>query len=102
MNEIAWLAALTAMVGIIFAGGFAGRPGEWEAMLLSLVQHQLHHNKDFLICPYHKSFWKYGELGKYIPPGTLFLFFFFLLLVLRHLLRHPCGSMFGTPLGVNY
>lgn len=64
------LAANTCIVGIIFYNGFGGRSNEWEVMPAAHVAEQLAEGIDFLVCPNHKTATTYGELGKYLAPGT--------------------------------
>lgn len=73
-TDMSWkarAAANTAMVGIVFVNGFAGRSGEWEAMLAAHVREQLSAGKDFLICTVHKTMKQYGDVGKWLSPGTI-------------------------------
>ena len=63
--------ANTCVVGIIFLNGFAGRGGEWETMLKSHVETQLLNRHDFFVCPDHKTSYRYGDLAKWIAPGTM-------------------------------
>jgi hypothetical protein len=65
------LSANTCIVGIVYYNGFAGRSKEWEVMPAAHVAEQLAECKDFLVCPNHKTASTYGELGKYLAPGTL-------------------------------
>ena len=59
------------LAGILYLNGFAGRSGEWQIMLLSHVVDQLGKGIDYLVCPNHKTASTYGELAKYIAPGTV-------------------------------
>ena len=63
--------ATTAMVGIIFYNGFAGRKAEWEIMDKAYVQQQLDANKDYLVCKSHKTAKTYGSIAKWVAPGTV-------------------------------
>jgi len=63
--------AATLIVGIIYYNGFAGRSGEWEAMLKSHVLEQAASDKDFLLCDQRKTADTYGTLAKYVAPGTM-------------------------------
>jgi hypothetical protein len=59
------------MVGIIYYNSFAGRSGEWQAMLGGHVLGQIQAGKDFLLCHQHKTADTYGALAKYVPPGSM-------------------------------
>ena len=63
--------ANAAVVGIIFCNGFGGRKLEWESMLASHVTEQLNAGRDHLVCPEHKTSHVYGDLAKWIAPGTI-------------------------------
>ena len=63
--------ANVAMVGIIYCNGFAGRSGEWQIMKRQHVVDQIiTKGLDHLVCPEHKTAQHYGELAKWIAPGT--------------------------------
>jgi len=66
--DLLW-AATVAMSGIIFFGAPAGRPGEWERMLLEDMRTVIANGKDFIACSDHKTAKWYVDLGKYLPPG---------------------------------
>ena len=63
--------ANTCLIGILFLNGFAGRSGEWQSMLAEHVQEQMSQGLDFVICPVHKTSDSYGELAKWLAPGTM-------------------------------
>ena len=63
-------AANTAMVGIIYLNGFAGRSGEWQRMDKAHVQKQIHMGANHLVCSDHKTSEQYGDLAKGVSPGT--------------------------------
>lgn len=58
------------MVGIIFFGTMAGRPGEWALLIAAQVKKMIDAGADFLICRYHKTVKTYGEAGKYVPNAV--------------------------------
>ena len=60
----------SAVVGVIHLNGFAGRSGEWQLMLHADVDTSFESGLDFLECPNHKTAIHYGELAKWIAPGT--------------------------------
>ena len=64
------LASTTAMVGILYYNSFAGRSGEWEIMKKDHVLQQINANADHLVCSYDKTSDCYGDLAKYVPPGS--------------------------------
>ena len=62
----------TLLVGIIFHNGFAGRSGEWETILMKDVHRCLNiENLEYIICTEHKTAQYYGDLSKYLFPGTI-------------------------------
>lgn len=63
--------ANTLLIGIIHLNGHAGRSGEWEHMLAEHVDTQLGKGLDYLICTKYKTSETYGELAKYLAPGTV-------------------------------
>eukprot|EP00974_Lingulodinium_polyedra_P134243 11228343-Lingulodinium_polyedra.AAC.1 len=63
--------ALTSIIGIIFLNGCAGRSCEWQHMTAAHVKSQFDDNKDYLTCTKYKTFNTYGELAKWVAPGTI-------------------------------
>ena len=63
-------AALTAVVFVVYYNSFAGRSGEWEAMLRQHVADQLDKGENHLVSDKHKTSDTYGRLAKYVPPGS--------------------------------
>ena len=63
-------AANIAIIGILYLNGFAGRSGEWQIMKKAYVLEQLDAGADHLIWSNHKTAKVYGDLAKWIAPGT--------------------------------
>ena len=57
-------------VGILFMEGFAGRPGDWAAMYLSVVEEAFGKGQDYVFCKEHKTAAVYGGLAKYLAPSV--------------------------------
>ena len=64
-------AANACMVGVWYFNGFMGRSGEVQRLPLDHVRAQLSEGKEYLICPDHKTAKVYGDLAKYLFPGTI-------------------------------
>ena len=58
----------SARVCIVISSPFSK---EWQLMLRSHVTEQLDNGHDFVVCPDHKTATLYGDLGKWLAPGTL-------------------------------
>lgn len=63
-------AANCALVGVLYFNGFAGRSGEWQKLSRGHVEEQLAAGKDHVVCKQHKTVKHYGELAKWLAPGT--------------------------------
>lgn len=75
-GEVALPAAARAhanadLCGIIFLNGFAGRCMEWALLTLEHFQAQMAKDKNYILCPIHKTAHKYGDMAKWIAPGTI-------------------------------
>jgi hypothetical protein len=68
-------ASTVMMVGIVFLNGFAGRSKEWEEMPRQAVADALAIGGDLVFVSTeetgHKTVGEYGDLGKYLAPGTI-------------------------------
>lgn len=64
-------AATAMMVGIIYLNGFAGRSKEWQLMRLDTVREAISAGRNFVVCTEHKTAAVYGDLIKYLAPGTM-------------------------------
>ncbi len=64
-------AATVAMVGAIALNGFMGRKKEWEILTLAHMQDQLIDGFDYVVCSEHKTSYVYGEVAKWLAPGTV-------------------------------
>ena len=69
-----------------------GRPGEWAALTLPQIVILIEKQAKFLICKYHKTAWKYGEAGKYVPPSLRKAFETYVALP-RDALNRPSGEL---------
>eukprot|EP00971_Amphidinium_carterae_P157385 3119765-Amphidinium_carterae.2 len=58
--------ATCCLVGCIYFNGFGGRRLEWEHLLQSHVEDQLHKGYDWVLCQHHKTAHTYGELAKWL------------------------------------
>ena len=56
--------------GVCHFISFTGRCGEWEAMKRGHVQEQFSVGASHVVCDEHKTSDTYGELAKFIPPGS--------------------------------
>ena len=63
-------AAITAIIGIIFYNGFAGRSGDWEKLELQQIIDMLDQALEYLMVIKHKTKDTYGDLAKYLFEGT--------------------------------
>jgi len=59
------------IVGITHYNEFAGRSHEWAILSASHCQTQFRDGKHVLVCQEHKTAQVYGDVGKYLSPGTL-------------------------------
>ena len=62
--------ANTIMLGLVFCNSYAGRPGEWTRLKRCQVEEMLKDKKSLLTFRKHKTAWKYGSLGRHVPPGN--------------------------------
>ena len=62
--------ATMLLVGIIFYNLWAGRPGEWQDMERAHVVSQLDIGLPYIVCQKHKTARFYGDLAKWVSPGT--------------------------------
>ena len=62
--------ANAALAGIIWLNGFGGRKMEWEEMSRAHVHEQFSKGLDYLVCMHHKTSHVYGNLAKWVAPGT--------------------------------
>lgn len=58
------------IIGIIHYNEFAGRSGEWAKLSAVHVHVQFRDGKHVLVCQDHKTASVYGDVGKYLSPGT--------------------------------
>ena len=73
------------MTSLVYLNSFAGRPGEWESMERRVMENVVEAGVGLLTVEDHKTDYKYGTLGRYLPPGNME--------AARHVLRcHPQGS----------
>ena len=63
-------AATTIMVGILWFNGYGGRSGEWQILEKAHVFEAMHKNLDYLEFHWHKTSYVYGDLAKWVAPGT--------------------------------
>ena len=84
-------AANVAMMGLVYANAYAGRPGEWEITTRASVEALLERNDHVLKMEFHKTAGKYGALGRFIPAGNLAAMRTYLTLPNRH------STQFFTP-----
>jgi hypothetical protein len=67
-----YLAAAGAiMVGILYFNGFGGRSKEWRIFRKDDIRRQLEEHPNRVVCTDHKTSKVYGDLAKWIAPGTL-------------------------------
>lgn len=58
------------MIGMWYMNSYAGRPGELEALLRSIVVDFLAQGDTALTMEKHKTDYKFGALGRFVPPGN--------------------------------
>lgn len=63
-------AANVIMSGLTFGNSYAGRPGEWAAVSRKFIEDFLASGRDSLVMQEHKTSDKYGDLGRWVPPGN--------------------------------
>ena len=63
--------ANSAILFIIFCNGFAGRCMEWPLLSMAHFSKQIADGKDFIVCDKHKTSHVYGNLSKWLAPGTI-------------------------------
>lgn len=61
----------TIMFGLIYTNSYAGRPGEWQTITLAEVEKFVEAGGNVLAMHQHKTYSKYGALGRHVPPGNL-------------------------------
>ena len=70
-GDKAQLAAMNKLlIGIIQYNEYAGRTKEWAILSAAHVKAQFDKGKHILICQEHKTAEIYGDVGKYLSPGT--------------------------------
>ena len=62
--------ANTIMIGLVFCNSYAGRPGEWTRLRRCQVEEMINDEMTLLTFKKHKTAWKYGSLGRHVPPGN--------------------------------
>ena len=62
--------ANTIMIGLVFCNSYAGRPGEWARLRRCQVEEMINNKQTLLTFKRHKTAWKYGSLGRHVPPGN--------------------------------
>ena len=71
-GDMEQLAAMNKLVlAIIHYNEFAGRSGEWSKLSAKHFHEQIKKGKHILVCEDHKTAYYYGDVGKYLSPGTL-------------------------------
>ena len=63
--------ATVAMVGICALNGYFGRKKEWQSATADHVVSQLDAGLDYIVCANHKTSRTYGDLAKWLAPGTV-------------------------------
>ena len=63
--------ANAAMIGVIYCNGYGGRCGEWCVLKLQDFRAQMKKKKEYVLCQEHKTSHVYGELAKWLAPGTI-------------------------------
>lgn len=63
--------ANTLVIGIVHLNGHAGRSKEWQIAQQDEVLDQLHKGHNYIVCKTHKTAYKYGDLAKWLAPGTI-------------------------------
>ena len=71
LTEEQKVAANIFIIGIIYHNGFAGRSGEWKRAKKQHFFDQIEKGLEYIICPDHKTARYWGELAKYLFPGTV-------------------------------
>ena len=68
-------ACTAIMIGVLYLNGFAGRSKEWQEMLRQRVAEAVAAGGDFVYVSTedteHKTVNTYGDLGRYLAPGTV-------------------------------
>ena len=59
------------ITGTIFLNGFAGLCMEWALLALAHFQEQVDDGCDNIVCTTHKTSHLYGNLSKWMAPGTI-------------------------------
>ena len=63
--------ATVAIIGILALNGYLGRKKEWQNTTEAHVRQQLSLGLDYLVCSDHKTATIYGDLAKWLAPGTI-------------------------------
>ena len=71
------------VVGVIHCNGFGGRCKEWGVLTKEHFLNQMKRERDFVVCSTHKTSHIYGDLAKWLAPGTTQAMFEFLKLPRR-------------------
>ena len=59
------------LVGIVFCNGFGGRSMDWAKLPMTHFEEAIANNLDYVICSAHKTSHHYGDLAKWLAPGTM-------------------------------
>ena len=59
------------VVGVIYCNGFGGRCREWSILTKEHFLNQMRRHRDFVVCSTHKTSLIYGDLAKWLAPGTI-------------------------------
>ena len=63
--------ATVALIGILALNGYFGRKKEWQKVTMAHVLEQLSLGLDYIVCDDHKTAKVYGDLAKWLAPGTI-------------------------------
>ena len=58
------------VVGVIYCNGFGGRCKEWGLLTKEHFMNQTKRERDYVVCSTHKTSHIYGDLAKWLAPGT--------------------------------
>ena len=59
------------VVGVIYCNGFGGRCREWSILTKDHFLNQMRRHRDYVVCSTHKTSLVYGDLAKWLAPGTI-------------------------------
>jgi hypothetical protein len=87
LSPCAQAAATVSMCGTLALNGYLGRKNEWQIATMEHVRTQVESGLDYIVCTNHETSRAYGNLAKWLAPGTIAAIRCYLQLPRRHAVK---------------